>query len=51
MEDLISLVNRLNEQGVSLHSTLKNITLDKSSSTGQLIFHIFVAFAEFGFLQ
>ncbi len=47
MEDLISLVNQLNEQGVSFHSTQENITMDKSSSTGQLIFHLFVAFAEF----
>lgn len=47
MEDLISLVNRLNEQGVSFHSTQENITMDKSSSTGQLIFHLFAAFAEF----
>lgn len=47
MEDLISLVNRLNEQGVSFHSTQENITMDKASSTGQLIFHLFAAFAEF----
>ena len=47
MEDLISLVNRLNDQGVSFHSTQENITMDKSSSTGQLIFHLFAAFAEF----
>lgn len=47
MEDLISLVNQLNEQGVSFHSTQENITMDKSSSTGQLIFHLFAAFAEF----
>lgn len=47
MEDLISLVNRMNEQGVSFHSTQENITMDKSSSTGQLMFHLFAAFAEF----
>lgn len=47
MEDLISLVNRMNERGVSFHSTQENITMDKSSSTGQLMFHLFAAFAEF----
>lgn len=47
MEDLISLVNRLNERGVSFHSLQENITMDKSSSTGQLMFHLFAAFAEF----
>ena len=39
MEDLISIVNRLNERGVSFHSLQENITMDKSSSTGQLIFY------------
>lgn len=38
MEDLISIVNRLNERGVSFHSLQENITMDKSSSTGQLMF-------------
>ena len=47
MEDLISIVNRLNERGVSFHSVQENITMDKSSSTGQLLFHLFAAFAEF----
>ncbi len=47
MEDLISIVNRLNERGVSFHSIQENITMDKSSSTGQLMFHLFAAFAEF----
>ncbi|EGQ2910412.1 recombinase family protein [Staphylococcus pseudintermedius] len=47
MEDLITLVNELNERGVSFHSLEENITMDKSSSTGQLLFHLFVAFAEF----
>ncbi len=47
MEDLITLVNELNERGVSLHSLEENITMDKSSSTGQLLFHLFAAFAEF----
>ncbi|WP_279526419.1 recombinase family protein [Staphylococcus aureus] len=48
MEDLITLVNELNERGVSFHSLEENITMDKSSSTGQLLFHLFAAFAEFG---
>ena len=47
MEDLITLVNELNERGVSFHSLKENITMDKSSSTGQLLFHLFAAFAEF----
>ncbi|HCU7015589.1 TPA: recombinase family protein [Staphylococcus aureus] len=47
MEDLITLVNELNERGVSFHSLEENITVDKSSSTGQLLFHLFAAFAEF----
>jgi DNA invertase Pin-like site-specific DNA recombinase len=48
MEDLITLVNELNNRGVSFHSLeRKNITMDKSSSTGQLLFHLFAAFAEF----
>ena len=38
MEDLIILVNELNERGVSFHSLEKNITMDKSGSTGQLLF-------------
>ena len=46
MEDLITLVNELNERGVSFHSLEENITMDKSSSTGQLLFHLF-RFAEF----
>ncbi|HCV9491043.1 TPA: recombinase family protein [Staphylococcus aureus] len=47
MEDLITLVNELNERGVSFHSLEENITMDKSSSTGQLLFHLFAAFAAF----
>ncbi|UAS63553.1 recombinase family protein [Staphylococcus pseudintermedius] len=47
MEDLITLVNELNERGVSFHSLEENITMDKSSSIGQLLFHLFAAFAEF----
>ncbi|MFC1451065.1 recombinase family protein [Bacillus cereus] len=47
MEDLITLVNELNERGVSFHSLEENITMDKSSSTGQLLFHLFADFSEF----
>ncbi|WP_053021378.1 recombinase family protein [Staphylococcus haemolyticus] len=47
MADLITLVNELNDRGVSFHSLEENITMDKSSSTGQLLFHLFAAFAEF----
>ncbi|SUJ89219.1 DNA-invertase hin [Staphylococcus aureus] len=47
MADLITLVNELNNRGVSFHSLEENITIDKSSSTGQLLFHLFAAFAEF----
>ncbi|WP_059748248.1 recombinase family protein [Staphylococcus haemolyticus] len=47
MADLITLVNELNKRGVSFHSLEENITMDKSSSTGQLLFHLFAAFAEF----
>ncbi|CAA3922539.1 DNA-invertase hin [Staphylococcus aureus] len=47
MEDLITLVNELNNRGVSFHSLEENIKMDKSSSTGQLLFHLFAAFAEF----
>lgn len=47
MEDLISIVNSLNDKGVSFHSLQENITMDKYSSTGQLMFHLFAAFAKF----
>ncbi|RKC47318.1 DNA-invertase hin [Listeria monocytogenes] len=47
MEDLIRVVNQLNDNGISFHSLQENITMNKSSSTGQLIFHLFAAFAEF----
>ncbi|KDP12372.1 resolvase/integrase [Staphylococcus chromogenes MU 970] len=43
MEDLITLVNKLNGRGVSFHSLEENITMDKSDSTGQLLFHLFTA--------
>lgn len=47
MEDLIRVVNQLNDNGISFHSLQENITMNRSSSTGQLIFHLFAAFAEF----
>jgi len=47
MEDLISIVNRLNERRIGFHSLQETITMDKTSSTGQLMFHLFAAFAEF----
>ena len=46
MQDLINLVNELNKRGVSFYSIEENITMNKSSSTGQLLFHLFAAFAE-----
>lgn len=47
MQDLITIVNQLNDRGISFYSIQENITMDKSSSTGQLMFHLFAAFAEF----
>ena len=47
MEDLIAIVNALNNRGISFHSIQENITMDKSNATGQLMFHLFAAFAEF----
>jgi DNA invertase Pin-like site-specific DNA recombinase len=47
MQHLIQIVNSLNERGISFHSLQENITMDKSSATGQLMFHLFAAFAEF----
>ncbi|HDE6879212.1 recombinase family protein [Staphylococcus epidermidis] len=47
MQDLINLVNELNKRGISFYSIEENIIMNKSSSTGQLIFHLFAAFAEF----
>ncbi|MER2109217.1 MAG: recombinase family protein [Solibacillus sp.] len=47
MQDLIQIVNSLNEQGIGFHSLQENITMDKSNATGQLMFHLFAAFAEF----
>jgi DNA invertase Pin-like site-specific DNA recombinase len=47
MQDLIRIVNELNDREISFHSLQENITMDKSSATGQLMFHLFAAFAEF----
>lgn len=47
MEELIRVFNALNDNEISFHSLQENITMNKSSSTGQLIFHLFAAFAEF----
>ncbi|MDM5309895.1 recombinase family protein [Peribacillus frigoritolerans] len=47
MQDLIQIVNNLNERGVGFHSLQENLTMDKSNATGQLMFHLFAAFAEF----
>lgn len=47
MEDLIAIVNQLNDRGIIFYSLQENITMDKTSSTGQLMFHLFAAFAEF----
>lgn len=47
MQELIQVVNDLNEKGISFYSLQENITMDKKNSTGQLMFHLFAAFAEF----
>lgn len=47
MQDLIQIVNNLNERGVGFHSLQENLSMDKSNATGQLMFHLFAAFAEF----
>lgn len=47
MTDLISIVNTLNEREINLHSIMENINIDNSSPIGQLMFHLFAAFAEF----
>ncbi|SFJ81145.1 Helix-turn-helix domain of resolvase [Thermoflavimicrobium dichotomicum] len=47
MQHLIQLVNELNDRGISLQSLQENITMDRSNATGQLMFHLFAAFAEF----
>lgn len=47
MQYLIKIVNDLNDRGISFHSLQENITMDKASATGQLMFHLFAALAEF----
>jgi len=47
MQDMIQIVNSLNERGIGFHSLQENLSMDKSSATGQLMFHLFAAFAEF----
>lgn len=47
MQNLIKIVNDLNDRGVSFHSLQETITMDKANATGQLMFHLFAAFAEF----
>lgn len=47
MRHLIQIVNELNKRGVSFYSVHENITMDCSSATGQLMFHLFASFAEF----
>jgi len=45
LTDLIEMVGRLEARGISLQSIHESI--DTSSSTGRLVFHIFGALAEF----
>ncbi|HBT71272.1 MAG TPA: DNA invertase [Lysinibacillus sp.] len=47
MQDLIHIVNSLNDRGIGFHRLQENLTMDKSNATGQLMFHLFAAFAEF----
>ncbi|AZJ24470.1 DNA invertase (plasmid) [Bacillus wiedmannii bv. thuringiensis] len=47
MRHLIQIVNELNERGISIYIVHENITTDRSSATGQLMFHLFASFAEF----
>lgn len=47
MQDLIQIVNNLNERGIGFHSLQENLTMNNSNATGQLMFHLFAAFAEF----
>ncbi|HEQ3529415.1 MULTISPECIES: recombinase family protein [Bacillus cereus group] len=47
MRHLIQIVNELNERGISFYSVQESITMDRSSATGQLMFHLFASFAEF----
>lgn len=45
LRHLIELVNELEAEGIGIHSLQE--TLDTSSSTGKLVFHIFASLAEF----
>jgi DNA invertase Pin-like site-specific DNA recombinase len=45
LRDLIQLVNKLEEDGINFKSIEESI--DTTSATGQLIFHIFAALSEF----
>ncbi|MGG3451075.1 recombinase family protein [Domibacillus aminovorans] len=47
MQDLIQIVNSLNDQGIGFHSLQENLTMDRGNATGQLMFNLFAAFAEF----
>ena len=47
MQDLIDLVNNLKGQSIGFHRLQENLTMDCSNTTGQLMFHLFAAFAEF----
>ncbi|MFK4392639.1 DNA invertase Pin-like site-specific DNA recombinase [Peribacillus frigoritolerans] len=47
MQALIQIVNSLNERGVGFHSLQENNKMEKSNATGQLMFLLFAAFAEF----
>lgn len=46
MRNLIEIVNDLNEREISFHSLQENITMNKKSATGQLMFHLFAAFTD-----
>lgn len=46
LRHLVDVVNRLQERGVQF-KTLDGLTIDTTTATGQLIFYIFAALAEF----
>jgi DNA invertase Pin-like site-specific DNA recombinase len=47
LEELIKIVNNLNNNNIHLQSIQENLALNKSNATGQLMFHLFAAFAQF----
>ncbi|WP_404826070.1 recombinase family protein [Cytobacillus stercorigallinarum] len=47
MQHLLKIVNDLNSRGISFHRLQEKITMDKSTATRQLMFHLFAAFADF----